>query len=205
MKRMDRQQPLAVQAEAGAGGFFAWLRQRNVWLAACLCVGWLWMTPALAAPEGLDNAALERLINERTGNTPAAGGGDEAGDLIMNAMGLLGVAYRFGGNSPVSGLDCSGFMQYIFKKSMRINLPRTSSEMATVGRAVSRTDLQPGDLVFFSPGGRRISHVGMYIGNGRMVHAPRTGKNIEITNIASGYWAKHYTTARRVSNSDRFR
>ena len=120
-------------------------------------------------------------------------------------MGLLGVAYRFGGNSPVSGLDCSGFMQYIFKKSMRVNLPRTSSEMATVGRAVSRADLQPGDMVFFSPGGRRISHVGMYIGNGRMVHAPRTGKNIEITSIASGYWAKYYTTARRVSNSDRFR
>ena len=99
----------------------------------------------------------------------------------------------------------SGFMQYIFKKSMRVNLPRTSSEMATVGRAVSRADLQPGDMVFFSPGGRRISHVGMYIGNGRMVHAPRTGKNIEITSIASGYWAKYYTTARRVSNSDRFR
>jgi cell wall-associated NlpC family hydrolase len=180
-----------------------WMHKWITLATACLCAGVFYVAPVHAAPEGLDNAALERLINERTG--PQASSGDEAGDLIMNAMGLLGVAYRFGGNSPVSGLDCSGFMQYIFKKSMRVNLPRTSSEMATVGRAVSRADLQPGDMVFFSPGGRRISHVGMYIGNGRMVHAPRTGKNIEITSIASGYWAKYYTTARRVSNSDRFR
>lgn len=175
-------------------------------LAACLCLTTLAAAPALANPEGLDNAALERLINDRTlGGNPSSSH-DEAGDLLMNAMGLLGVAYRFGGNSPVSGLDCSGFMQYIFKKSMRINLPRTSAEMATVGRAVERSQLQPGDLVFFrTAGGGRISHVGMYIGNGRMVHAPRSGKNIEIVGISSGYWHQKYATARRVSSSDRFR
>lgn len=183
-----------------------WMRNWIAWVTVCWCVGVFYVAPAWAAPqEGLDNAALERLINERTGNSVSADGGDEAGDLIMNAMGLLGVAYRFGGNSPVSGLDCSGFMQYIFRKSMRVNLPRTSSEMAQVGQPVSRSDLQPGDMVFFSPGGSRISHVGMYIGNGRMVHAPRTGKSIEITSITSGYWDRHYTTARRVTNNDRAR
>lgn len=180
------------------------MKWMHKWLAlatACLCFGTL-AAPTLANPEGLDNAALERLINDRT----LGGKHDDAGDLLMNAMGLLGVAYRFGGNSPVSGLDCSGFMQYIFKKSMRINLPRTSAEMATVGRAVERSQLQPGDMVFFrTAGGGRISHVGMYIGNGRMVHAPRSGKSIEIVGITSGYWHQKYATARRVSNSDRFR
>lgn len=171
--------------------------------AACLCAGIFYSAAAVASPEGLDNAALENLINQRTGHQSVSG--DEAGDLIMNAMGLLGVAYRFGGNSPVSGLDCSGFMQYIFKKSMRVNLPRTSSQMATVGRAVGRSDLQPGDMVFFNTGGRGISHVGMYIGNGRMVHAPRSGKNVEITAIDKGYWEKRYVSARRISNNDRFR
>ena len=130
---------------------------------------------------------------------------NEADQLIGSAMSLLGVAYRFGGTSPTTGMDCSAFMQYIFRRTMQVNLPRTSSEQAKVGTQVSRSALQPGDMVFFSPGGRRISHVGMYIGNGRMVHAPRTGKNIDITSIDSGYWAKYYTTARRVSNSDRFR
>lgn len=183
-----------------------WMHKWITLATVCLCAGVFYAAPVQAAPEGLDNAALERLINERTSSANTASSGDEAGDLIMNAMGLLGVAYRFGGNSPVSGLDCSGFMQYIFKKSMRINLPRTSSQMATVGQQVSRADLQLGDMVFFNTaGGSRISHVGMYIGNGRMVHAPRTGKNIEITSIDSGYWARQYVTARRVSNSDRFR
>ena len=149
----------------------------------CLCANFILISPVMAAPdEGLDNAALERLIRDRTA-TPAVRTGDDASDLIMNAMGLLGVAYHFGGNSPTSGLDCSGFMQYIFRRSMGVTLPRSSRQMATVGEAVSRTSLQPGDLVFFSPGGGGISHVGMYIGNGRMIHAPRTGKNLSLIHI----------------------
>lgn len=167
----------------------------------------LYVLPAMADPaEGLDNRALDNLIkkvssveNKSTPNIISQRNSDQAGDLIMNAMGLLGVAYRFGGNSPVTGLDCSGFMQYIFKHSMNITLPRTSRMMATVGTPVSRDDLRPGDLVFFSTHGRAISHVGMYIGKGRMIHAPRTGRNIEITSIDGGYWSKRYVTARRMN------
>ncbi|WLT05104.1 C40 family peptidase [Snodgrassella alvi] len=177
-----------------------WIKTLMKTATVCLCANFILISPVMAAPdEGLDNAALERLIRERTA-TPAVRTGDDASDLIMNAMGLLGVAYHFGGNSPTSGLDCSGFMQYIFRRSMGVTLPRSSRQMATVGEAVSRTSLQPGDLVFFSPGGGGISHVGMYIGNGRMIHAPRTGKNIEITSIEQGYWSRAFVTARRVKH-----
>lgn len=157
---------------------------------------------AYAEPEGLDNDALEQLIHDKTITSVAPGvaDGDDVGDLIMNAMGLLGVAYRFGGNSPVHGLDCSGFMQYIFRKTLKVNLPRTAAEMAKVGKSVRWEEMQPGDLVFFSHG-KHIGHVGMYIGDNRMIHAPRTGKNIEITNIATSYWKKRYVSSRRIGEN----
>ncbi len=126
----------------------------------------------------------------------------EADELIGNAMGLLGVSYRFGGTSASSGFDCSGFMQHIFRKTMQINLPRTSAEQAKMGVAVSRSELQPGDMVFFSTSRGRISHVGLYIGNNRFIHAPRTGKSIEITSLGNKYWNSKYVTARRVKRYD---
>ena len=127
---------------------------------------------------------------------------NEADQLIGSAMSLLGVAYRFGGTSPTTGMDCSAFMQYIFRRTMQVNLPRTSSEQAKVGTQVSRSALQPGDMVFFNTSGRRISHVGLYIGNDRFIHAPRTGKNIEITSLSNKYWTSRYVTARRVKKND---
>ena len=188
-----------------------WIKQATLCALAALAFG---LAPAAhAAPEGLDNDALERLIRERTehdghsNSSPSgrrsSGSQDEAGDLIMNAMSLIGLSYRFGGNSPTQGLDCSGFMQYIFKRSMGITLPRTSAEMATVGQQVDRANLKPGDMVFFGSGGR-VSHVGMYIGNDRFIHAPRTGRDIEITSMNGNYWKSCYITARRVDRSSRF-
>ena len=188
-----------------------WIKQATLCALAALAFG---LAPAAhAAPEGLDNDALERLIRERTehdGHSNSSSSGrrssgsqDEAGDLIMNAMSLIGLSYRFGGNSPTQGLDCSGFMQYIFKRSMGITLPRTSAEMATVGQQVDRANLRPGDMVFFGSGGR-VSHVGMYIGNDRFIHAPRTGRDIEITSMNGNYWKSGYITARRVDRSSRF-
>ena len=188
-----------------------WIKQATLCALAALAFG---LAPAAhAAPEGLDNDALERLIRERTehdGHSNSSSSGrrssgsqDEAGDLIMNAMSLIGLSYRFGGNSPTQGLDCSGFMQYIFKRSMGITLPRTSAEMATVGQQVDRANLKPGDMVFFGAGGR-VSHVGMYIGNDRFIHAPRTGRDIEISSMNGAHWKSHYITARRVDRSTRF-
>ncbi|EMU4311463.1 TPA: C40 family peptidase [Neisseria gonorrhoeae] len=129
-----------------------------------------------------------------------AGNADE---LIGSAMGLLGIAYRYGGTSVSTGFDCSGFMQHIFKRAMGINLPRTSAEQARMGAPVARSELQPGDMVFFRTlGGNRISHVGLYIGNNRFIHAPRTGKNIEITSLSHKYWSGKYAFARRIKKND---
>ena len=170
----------------------------------------------------LDQAGLDKLLNEKTKEnsthqqaihkpavtshqaTPppvAHNNKNDADELISSAMGFLGVAYRFGGTTP-TGFDCSGFMQYIFRKAFSVNLPRTSAEQATVGIYVSRSELQPGDMVFFRTSGNRISHVGMYIGNDRFIHAPRTGKRIEITSLSSQYWSSKYATARRVKRNN---
>ena len=97
---------------------------------------------------------LEDLIRQRGGNSSQAqsqASKEQAGDLIMNAMGLIGLSYRYGGNNPNQGLDCSAFMQYIFKQSMRVSLPRTASEQFGVGSSVDRSSLQPGDMVFSAP------------------------------------------------------
>ncbi len=131
------------------------------------------------------------------------GGSGSADELIGSAMGLLGVAYRYGGTSASTGFDCSGFMQHIFRRSMGMNLPRTSAEQAQMGTHVNRGELQPGDMVFFRTMGRgRISHVGLYIGNDRFIHAPRTGKNIEITSLSHKYWGAKYAFGRRVKKND---
>lgn len=125
----------------------------------------------------------------------------DASALVSSAMGFIGVAYRFGGTTP-RGFDCSGFMQYVFRKAFAVNLPRTAAQQASVGVAVSRSNLQPGDMIFFRTSGRRISHVGMYVGGNRFIHSPRTGKRIEITRLNNKYWSARYATARRVKRNN---
>ncbi|ASK27193.1 C40 family peptidase [Neisseria chenwenguii] len=138
--------------------------------------------------------------------TNSAQGARAAGstnDLIRSAMGLLGIAYRYGGTSVRTGFDCSGFMQHIFRRSLGVNLPRTSAQQAKMGYHINRSELQAGDMVFFRTRGRgRISHVGLYIGNNRFIHAPRTGKRIEITSLGNRYWNAKYAFARRVKRND---
>ncbi|WP_051229336.1 C40 family peptidase [Paludibacterium yongneupense] len=153
--------------------------------------------PEKAAPEARPNAeATEDPISKY-----ASPGEDAVGDMLLQAVSLLGVAYRFGGSTPNTGLDCSGFIQYVFKKSLKVNLPRTASEMAHVGRAVDKAELIPGDLVFFNTRGFAYSHVGIYLGNGKFIHSPRTGKTIEVTTLNQSYWVSHWNGARRVSRT----
>jgi hypothetical protein len=122
-----------------------------------------------------------------------------ADDVLMAAMGLLGVNYKWGGISPQGGMDCSGFIYYIFKTSRNINLPRTAAKMAKLGIPVDKDKLQPGDLVFFATHGNgKVSHVGVYIGDGKFIHSPRTGKSVEIRPFNNSYWSSHYLWARRI-------
>lgn len=121
-----------------------------------------------------------------------------ADELLLQAMSLIGIAYKFGGSTPFHGLDCSGFIQYIFKESLRLNMPRTAAEQARIGIPVKQQELQAGDLIFFSIKNQTNSHVGLYLGDNKFIHAPRTGKNIEVSSLKSSYWAKHYSGARRI-------
>ena len=158
------------------------------------------MVLAYAAP---DKAFTENHPAADTQEDPigkfAAPGEEAVGDLLLQAMSLLGVAYRFGGSTPSAGLDCSGFIQYVFKKSLRVNLPRTAAEMAHTGKTVDKSELAPGDLVFFNTRGFQYSHVGIYMGGGKFIHSPRTGKSVEVSNMNQSYWTSRYNGARRVS------
>lgn len=116
--------------------------------------------------------------------------------LLKGALALLGTPYRWGGTST-TGFDCSGLVGYVFRTALGIDLPRVSREMATRGERIERTQLAEGDLVFFSRG-KAVDHVGIYIGNGEFVHAPRTGRDVSVSRL-EGYWAKHFVSARRVA------
>lgn len=121
-----------------------------------------------------------------------------ATDVAMTAMSLIGTPYRYGGNSPLTGLDCSGFVKYVYKETMDTNLPRTAAEMSRVGQPVSQEDLQPGDLVFYNTMRRSNSHVGIYLGDGRFIHSPRTGQRVRINSMDESYWRGRFNGARRI-------
>lgn len=118
--------------------------------------------------------------------------------VLQRAFSLLGTPYRWGGNSPDSGFDCSGLVGYVFR-TIGIDLPRVSRAMADEGTKVaSRDALAEGDLVFFGRRGH-IDHVGIYIGEGKFLHAPRTGRDVTVSSLTSGYWAQKYLEARRLA------
>lgn len=120
--------------------------------------------------------------------------------MLRRALSLLGTPYRWGGTTPENGFDCSGLVGYVFRNNLGIELPRISRDMAKVGELIRDRDaLVEGDLVFFSRAGKHVDHVGIYIGNGQFLHAPRTGKDVEIATLASGYWAQKFLQARRVA------
>lgn len=143
---------------------------------------------------------VNRLIASQplTAITAEPPSGGRIQTLLQRALALLGTPYRWGGTST-NGFDCSGMVGYVFKTALGIELPRVSREMATSGQLISkRSELSPGDLVFFGPRGR-VNHVGIYVGEGRFVHAPRTGKDVMISSLDGGYWGGKFLQARRVA------
>jgi cell wall-associated NlpC family hydrolase len=123
---------------------------------------------------------------------------NSAQDLILKGLELVGINYRRGGTNPDSGLDCSGFVQLVFKESIGKLLPRTAKEQSQVGDTIDRNELKAGDLVFFNTMRRAFSHVGIYLGDNRFVHAPRTGAEVRVEDMSQGYWVKRYNGARRI-------
>ncbi|TFY84275.1 peptidoglycan endopeptidase [Pseudomonas kairouanensis] len=128
---------------------------------------------------------------------------DVIDNVVDRAHELLGTPYKWGGNSVEQGFDCSSFLVYLFKTEANIHLPRTTAAMhRSKAVTIKRSALKPGDAVFFKGNGRgQISHVGLYIGEGKFIHSPRTGKNIRIDSLSNSYWNKHYTTAKRFHTS----
>lgn len=124
---------------------------------------------------------------------------DAMNDLAIYAMSLAETPYRYGGNSPENGFDCSGFVYHVFLKSLGLQLPRTSLEMSRVGEPLQEGQLRPGDLVFFNTRQQPYSHVGIYVGENRFVHAPKSGKAIAIVNMRENYWRSRYDGARRIT------
>ena len=122
-----------------------------------------------------------------------------AHDVAVYALGLIGVSYRFGGETPEDGLDCSGLVRHVFQQVTGVTLPRTAKEMSRLGGAVTRRDLQPGDLVFFDTRRFAYSHVGIYLGDNRFVHAPRTGRDVELADLSNAYWRTRFNGARRLA------
>lgn len=162
----------------------------SVWLLVLLVAA-----PKVLALEGgveppADDPALPAPTTLRT---------DTNAELLLHALAFLGVRYQYGGTSPDTGWDCSGYVRHVFKEAIGVLLPRSAVDMGEHGEAVRRDALKPGDLVFFNTLKRAFSHVGIYLGDNRFIHAPTTGKAVQISSMSSSYWAQRYDGGRRIA------
>lgn len=120
-------------------------------------------------------------------------------EVIFRAISLVGTPYRYGGTQPETGFDCSGLIGFVFNEAAGMRLPRTTRELIDIdAKAVDRDDLQAGDLVYFNSRGGRVSHIGIYVGENRFVHAPSTGGAVRIDHLDTPYWTKFYVGAKRL-------
>ncbi|CAN5503264.1 hypothetical protein BH10PSE16_BH10PSE16_40160 [soil metagenome] len=113
-------------------------------------------------------------------------------------MGFLGVPYKWGGTDADTGFDCSGLVVSVYQQSIGLLLPRRAEQQAAATQKIDKADLQPGDLVFFNTMRRTFSHVGIYVGNGKFIHAPRTGAEVRVESMGGSYWQRRFDGARRV-------
>lgn len=170
--------------------------------AACIAI--VASAAATAAPPGQDDAVMQLLQDK--GLVPAEAQTnafvrqvrDTASDLVLSAMNFLGVPYRRGGQTE-QGFDCSGFTRHVFEMSLGLVLPRRADQQARdkALAVIGKDELKPGDLVFFNTMRRAFSHVGIYVGDGKFIHSPRTGSEVRIEDMREAYWAKRFNGARR--------
>jgi len=185
-------------------------------LLAAVLTTLLTCLPAHAAPEtqttppatSTSGDAVLTLLQDK-GLVPAAGKiensplvqqvRDSATEMVLTAMNFLGVRYVRGGNTAEQGFDCSGFTRYVFENSLGMVLPRRADEQAKKSELlqVKKDELRPGDLVFFNTMRRAFSHVGIYVGEGKFIHAPRAGAEVRIEDMRASYWSKRFNGARR--------
>jgi cell wall-associated NlpC family hydrolase len=164
-----------------------------------LALGLLFTTGAHAAPSAdeldtwLADKGLLSQIQQVRQNVSL-----KASELVVHAMGFLGVPYQRGGNTVETGFDCSGFVKAIYEQTVGLVLPRRAEQQAAATQNIERKELRPGDLVFFNTMRRAFSHVGIYIGDGKFIHSPRPGSEVRVENLAAAYWNRRFNGARRV-------
>ncbi len=154
----------------------------------------------LSVTAACSHIATKSAIPISRGPNPLNHHGEQAAnDILFRAIGLVGTPYRFGGNTPEGGFDCSGLVGYVFRDVAGVNLPRTSGDISRIDAAdVRRGDLASGDLVFFNHHGSSATHVGIYVGEGRFVHAPNEGGTVRLDHLDGAYWKDHFSGAKRV-------
>lgn len=138
-------------------------------------------------------ATVGERVLERASNVA-----NRASELVVTAMGFLGVPYRRGGNTFETGFDCSGFVKAMFEQTVGMVLPRRANEQAAATQKIDRRDLQPGDLVFFNTMRAAFSHVGIYVGDNKFIHSPKPGAQVRVEDMGILYWASRFDGARRV-------
>lgn len=158
---------------------------------------------AQAAPSTQPVDDVERLLADRGLLTQLSyvrqSLSSKASELVVNAMGFLGVPYRRGGNNAETGFDCSGFVRAMYEQTVGLVLPRRADQQAAATQTIDKQELQPGDLVFFNTMRHAFSHVGIYVGDGKFIHSPRTGSQIRVEDMRDSYWQRRFDGARRVT------
>lgn len=174
----------------------------KAWLLAGGCIALA--MPSMAnttSPAAADPGAWVRTQAEGSVGVTAPTS-DRLQNMLIHAISLIGVKYKFGGSSAQSGFDCSGFVRHVFAEAVAVELPRSSYAMGRIGLKVETDDLRAGDLVFYNTLHRAFSHVGIYLGEGRFVHAPSRGKSVEIVDMSDNYWKRRFNGARRLLKDD---
>lgn len=147
--------------------------------------------PAVAARTPPQPAPTESTASPRPST--------DAAEMLFQALASLDVDYRYGGSSRATGFDCSGLVVHVFREAYGLALPRNARAQADAGKPVTAEELLPGDLVFYNTLNRPYSHVGIYLGDGRFIHAPRTGAQVRVENLNSTYWSRRWNGARRIA------
>jgi cell wall-associated NlpC family hydrolase len=160
----------------------------------------------LALAAGVAGVSVMPARADEGASAEAAREATHAGaELVIRSLSLLGVRYRFGGNSPDTGLDCSGLVRHVYQGAIGLVLPRRAEEISRKGERVTLDQLRAGDLVFFNTLRRAFSHVGVYIGDNRFVHAPSAGGRVRVESIDTRYWLKRFSGARRLDVAENTR
>ena len=168
------------------------------WAAALLCTCLLALAGCGSSKPQARKSPPPPPASQRAWPVVEADDPAAATSVLMRAIGLVGTPYRYGGNTPESGFDCSGLVTYVYRDMLDLRLPRTSRELAQVqGPKIETRRLAPADLVFFGSKGN-VTHVGIYVGEGRFVHAPSTGGPVRLDHLDGPYWRDHYSGAKRV-------